>query len=62
MGYSILLKDCYLEDFEPTFQKMKYRGINPSEIETNPNKFWTEVKRALPADGQISFLPCECAL
>lgn len=61
IGYSIL-KDCYLEDLEPKFQRMKCRGINPSEIETNPNKFWSEVKKALPAEGQLSFLPCECAL
>lgn len=61
IGYSIL-KDCYLEELEPTFKKMKCSGIDASEINKNPQKFWHDVKKTLPADGQLSFLPCECAL
>lgn len=41
---------------------MKCRGIEPSEIQKNPAKFWAEVRKALPVDGQLSFLPCECTL
>lgn len=61
IGHSII-KDCYLEELEPTFKKMKCRGVNPSEVQKSPAKFWSEVKKALPVEGQLSFLPCECAL
>ena len=61
IGYSIL-NDCYLEELEPKFKKIKCRGIEPSEIQKNPAKFWAEVRKALPVDGQLSFLPCECTL
>lgn len=60
IGYSIL-KDTYLEDLEPKFKKMKCKGIIPSE-KMKPQKFWSEVDKALPMDGQLSFLPCECAI
>lgn len=60
IGYSIM-KDSFLEDLEPKFQKMKCRGITPSE-HRNPQRFWAEVEKALPLDGQLSFLPCECSL
>ena len=59
IGYS-LLKDMYLEELIPKFQQMKCRGIIPSE-KMNSGKFWSEVRKALPEEGQISFLPCECS-
>jgi hypothetical protein len=60
IGYSIL-KDTFLEELEPKFAQMKCKGIVPSEKVT-PQKFWREVEKALPMEGQLSFLPCECAL
>ena len=59
IGYSIL-KDMYLEELIPKFQQMKCRGIVPSE-KMNSGKFWSEVRKALPEEGQISFLPCDCS-
>lgn len=59
IGYS-LLKDMYLEELEPKFGQMKCRGIIPSE-KMNSGKFWSEVNKALPMEGQISFIPCECS-
>lgn len=59
IGYS-LIKDTYLEELEPKFAKMKCRGIVPSE-EMKSGKFWSEVRKTLPMDGQESFLPCECS-
>jgi len=60
IGYSIL-KDTFLEELEPKFARMKCKGIIPSE-KMKSQKFWSEVKKALPEDGQLSFLPCECAI
>lgn len=60
IGYSIL-KDTYLEDLESKFKKMKCKGIIPSE-KMKPQTFWANVEKALPINGQLSFLPCECAL
>lgn len=61
IGYSIL-KDTFLEELEPKFAQMKCHGIVPTE-KTKPQTFWSMVKKALPEDeGQLSFLPCECAL
>lgn len=61
IGYSIL-KDTYLEELEPKFRKMRCRGIVPSE-KMKPQAFWAKVKKELPPlDGQMDFLPCECAL
>lgn len=60
IGYSIL-KDTYLEELEPKFKQMKCMGIVPSE-KVNPQKFWAMTEKALPMEGQISFLPCECAM
>ena len=60
IGYSIL-KDTFLEELEPKFARMKCKGIIPSE-QMKSQKFWSEVKKALPEDGQLSFLPCECAI
>lgn len=60
IGFSIL-KDTFLEELEPKFKKMKCRGIVPSEKIT-PQKFWSEVNKALPIEGQLSFLPCECSI
>jgi len=59
IGYS-LLKDMYLEELEDKFKQMKCRGIVPSE-KMQSAKFWSEVRKALPEEGQISFLPCECS-
>ena len=59
IGYS-LLKDMYLEELSPKFQQMKCRGIVPSE-KMQSGKFWSEVRKALPEEGQISFLPCDCS-
>jgi thermostable 8-oxoguanine DNA glycosylase len=60
IGYSIL-KDTYLEELESKFRQMKCKGITPGE-KMKPQTFWAEVEKALPMDGQLSFLPCECAL
>lgn len=60
IGYSIL-KDTFLEELEPKFQRMKCKGIVPSE-KMNAKKFWSEVEKALPMEGQISMLPCECGI
>lgn len=60
IGYSIL-KDTFLEDLEPKFSRMKCKGIVPSE-KVNAQTFWSKVEKALPVEGQISFLPCECSL
>ena len=60
IGFSIL-KDTFLEELEPKFKQMKCRGIVPTE-KVGSQKFWSEVKKALPEDGQLSILPCECAL
>ena len=59
IGYS-LIKDVYLEELEEKFKKMKCKGIVPSE-KMKSGKFWSEVRKALPIDGQESFLPCECS-
>ena len=58
IGYSIL-KQGFLEDFESEFEEMKAKGICPSE-KVPPAKFWSMVAREMP--GQVSMLPCECAL
>lgn len=60
IGYSIL-KDMFLEELEPKFQQMKCRGIVPSE-KMKPQRFWAEVEKALPLEGQLSMLPCECGI
>lgn len=60
IGFSIL-KDTFLEELEPKFKRMKCKGIVPSE-KMKPQTFWAEVEKALPMEGQLSFLPCECAL
>lgn len=60
IGYSIL-KDDFLEDLEPKFAQMKCKGIVPSEKVT-PQKFWREVEKSLPMEGQLSMLPCECSI
>lgn len=57
IGYSIL-RDTYLKDLEPKFNQMKCNGIFPSE-NLNPQKFWSMVNKSLPANGQLSFLPCK---
>ena len=59
IGYSIL-KDKFLSELEPKFAKMKCRGIVPSE-KMSPKKFWSEVEKSLPIDGQLSWLPCDCS-
>lgn len=60
LGYSIL-KDTFLEELEPKFARMRCKGIIPTE-KIIPQKFWAMVKKEMPEDGQLSFLPCECAL
>lgn len=60
IGYSIL-KDTFLEELENKFSRMKCKGIIPGE-KMKPATFWAEVEKALPLEGQLSFLPCECAL
>lgn len=59
IGYSIL-KDKFLEELEPKFSRMKCQGIAPGE-KIGPKKFWAMVDKALPIEGQISFLPCDCS-
>lgn len=61
IGYSIL-KDLFLEELEPKFASMKCKGIVPTE-KIGSQRFWSMVNKSLPEiDGQMSFLPCECAL
>lgn len=60
IGYSII-KDTFLKDLEPKFKQMKCLGIVPSE-KIGANTFWSKVNEQLPMDGQLSFLPCDCAL
>ena len=59
IGYSIL-KDKFLSELEPKFKQMKCRGIVPSE-KKGAKKFWSEVEKALPIEGQISWIPCDCS-
>ncbi len=60
IGYSILKKNVYLEDVEKEFCDMKYiKNICPSE-KTPPATFWSQVNKIMP--GQISMLPCDCAV
>lgn len=60
IGHSIL-KEAFLEDLEPQFEKMKQRGVVPSEKKP-PHEFWAEVKQK--TGNQMSFdfneKPCEC--
>jgi len=60
IGYSIL-KNVYLEELEPKFARMKCQGIVPSEM-IKPQTFWSMVEKSLSLEGQLSFLPCECAI
>ena len=60
IGFSIL-KDVFLEELEPKFKQMRCKGIVPTE-KGGSQKFWSMVNKALPEEGQLSFLPCECAL
>jgi len=60
IGYSIL-KDIFLHDLEPKFKRMKCRGIIPGE-KMKPQTFWSKVEKAIPVEGQLSFLPCECSI
>ncbi len=27
-----------------------------------PQTFWSKVEKAIPVEGQLSFLPCECSI
>jgi hypothetical protein len=54
------LKDTFLEDLEPKFKQMRCQGIVPTE-KVNPQKFWSDVEKALPMEGQISMIPCDCS-
>lgn len=60
IGYSIL-KDTFLKELEPKFKQMRCMGIIPTE-KTGSQKFWAEVRKALPEEGQLTFLPCECSI
>ncbi|MSA63218.1 hypothetical protein GT646_07465 [Clostridium butyricum] len=60
IGYSIL-KDVFLEELEIKFSRMKCKGIVPTE-KIGSQKFWSMVRKEILEDGQLSFLPCECAL
>lgn len=60
LGHSIL-SDTFLETLEPKFKRMKCQGIIPSE-KMHPQKFWANVEKNLPSEGQLSFLPCECSM
>lgn len=61
IGYSIL-KGQFLEELEDKFKQMKCKGIVPSE-KISSQKFWSEVNKALPEiEGQLSWLPCDCAM
>jgi hypothetical protein len=58
IGNSII-KDVYLEELECKFAKMRKLGIVPTE-KIGFQKFWADVKKALPDD--VENLPCECAI
>lgn len=59
IGYSIL-KDKFLEELEPKFNKMKCQGIIPTE-KISPQNFWARVDKELQLDGQLSWFPCDCS-
>jgi len=56
IGFSIF-KDIYLKDLECKFEKMKLKGIIPTE-KIGFQKFWADVKKELNDDNNI--LPCDC--
>ena len=56
IGYSII-KDYFLEDLEPKFEKMKRFGIIPTE-KINHQKFWSIVRSELTENVMM---PCECS-
>lgn len=65
IGYSIL-RNIYLEELEPEFQKMLDRGILPTE-KIHANTFWAEVRRKLKSSIQDDEIetdakPCECVV
>lgn len=58
IGYSII-NDSYLNELECKFKNMKALGIFPSQ-KISYQKFWSDVKKALPDD--LENMPCECAI
>jgi len=64
-----ILKDEYLEDLAPEFDKICKLGI-PINEKRHPNTFWAEVRRKLRAQGDDLLLdpdvemakPCECVI
>lgn len=59
IGYSII-KDHYLADLEPKFERMKALGIEATE-KIPAATFWSKAKKILGAEEQ-AHLPCECAV
>lgn len=59
IGYSIM-KEAYLEDLEPTFEKMKAAGIVGNEHE-DPRTFFARVRKIIKdwEDDSVD-KPCEC--
>ena len=57
IGYSILKND-FLIELEPEFEKMRCRGIIPSE-KLNHQSFWAEVRKTFKDESNM---PCECAV
>ena len=56
IGYSIL-RERYLEDFEPEFELLKQKNFDFSE-HISPQKFWATARKLI-ADDEV--LPCECS-
>jgi len=62
IGHSIL-KETFLEDLEPQFEKMKLCGVAPTE-KIPPGEFWAEVRRKTGNQMSLDFdeKPCECVI
>lgn len=58
LNYSII-KEVFLKDLIPMYERMKESGICPSDKGNNAT-FWAAVKNQFPE--QPSLLPCECML
>lgn len=58
IGYSII-KDAYLKELEPKFQRMRDTlHIVPTD-KTNSARFWADVRKAIPDDD--TNMPCDCS-
>lgn len=54
-----IIRDVFLKDMVPYYEKLQAMGICPSDKGDNQS-FWADVKKHLP--DQPSFVPCDCML